>query len=504
MAIRPPEVSTVVPSGKSGRPAASVESAVRSKDIACEHKSEILIADGGAGSAAGKGAESARCSQDYAAFGCSVQAENEMFGSMVLMPAPCDDVYEEPERCSAEAGMDCARSQQVEAKQTEELIPSSPSSSKQDADRTLRRAAALAKRAAAAVAKAESGWLSGEAGATSWPSVDRSVGADESATTACGPAQRSGVIGLARLPQVHEDRSTEFDFGITFIVPRGQEGEEFMAYIVAAFPEGRADASSPFCFVLVPYGGDKTALVALQQLGPVEALEQARRCGPKPPNCGRERGPQGACGQASFASQDTQPELCSAESPGIWKRKGLPETADEMSARSTAIAYMVHAFRSAEDAEQQLGPICSVEASYRNAALRHRPRRFLIALHDQEPGQVERPVDFGRPGPLGRDVLKKLQHRGHRDLPCTAITRGDISGHQALVIQIVEALAAQFRQGGSAEEKYENSVVGSETTAGSSMCTTPQTSPLSSLSTPAMPQGGLSNPAMQQGQPNSR
>lgn len=489
-----------------------------------QHHTDVLLAESGgsSGSISAAIAEAVRPAQDkHTASASSVawsdKADQELFGSMVLLPPMVEDVDKDSqssEACTASsshvADAHVRRASEDKADLLEEL---SPTSTKQHADRALRRAAALAKRAAAAVAKAEGGWLAGEVGATGWSSVERSIAASDETgagfAPACGPAQRS--VRQPQLPQVQEDRSTEFDFSITFIVPRGLEGEEFMEYIGAAFPEAHTDATSSLCFVLVPYGGDKTALLALQQLGPVEALEQARCCGPRQPiaDSRRARGPQaGASGpQASFASQDGQPELLTEESPRIWKRlgrKGLPEPADEMSARSTAIAYVVRSFRSAEDAEQQLGPICSVEASYRVAAAKHRPRRFLVALHDAEAGKaVERPVDFGRPGPLGRDVLKKLQSRAVAPLPCTAVSRGDLLGHQSLVVQIVEALAAHFRPGGAAaDEKYECSGVGSETTAGSSMCTTPQTSPLSSLSTPAMPHGGHSTPAMPPAPPN--
>jgi len=250
---------------------------------------------------------------------------------------------------------------------------------------------------------------------------------------------------------VHEDRCTEFDFSITFLLPRGLEGEEFMDTVLAAFPEAPPNAESPCSFALVPYGGDKTALVALHRLDPVEALEQARRCAPPK------------------------------------SREEVPEAADEMAARSTAFVYVVRAFRSAEDAEQQLGPICSVEASYRGAAKRHQPRRFIVALQD----------DDDRSGPLGRDVLKKLQARAVAPLPCTAVTRGCPAGHEKLVVQIVEGLASHFRHEHSGDtpstangfkEKDGSSLVGSETTAGSSFCTTPQTSPPGSLSTTAKSQ----------------
>jgi hypothetical protein len=292
------------------------------------------------------------------------------------------------------------------------------------------------------------------------------------------------------LPQVHEDRSTEFDFSITFLLPQGSEGEEFMNTVLEVFPEVHMDTFSTCSFVLVPYGGDKTAMVALHRLGPVEALEQARRCGPMKKTAQDESEPPTNVGQTT-----------------TWQRQGLPETADEMAARSTAIVYVVHSFHSAEDAEQQLGPICSVEASYRVANQRHQPRRFIVALQAEHSATCKA-EDLGRSGLFGREVLKKLQARAVTPLPCTAVTAGYLPGHERLVVQIVEALAAHFRPDrfgenaregerslvgysvpASKDKKDGSSWMGTETTAGSSLCTSLQTSPPGSLSTTAKSQG---------------
>jgi hypothetical protein len=233
-------------------------------------------------------------------------------------------------------------------------------------ERALRRAADLAKRAAEAVAKADK---AGDAGgdllvSSSTPpspppsqlqldELAKAHGAKRNVTN--GVATRNYAARQAVLPQVHEDRSTEFDFSITFLVPRGLEGEEFMDIVLAVFPEAHIDAASSCSTATVPYGGDKTAMVALHRLGPVEALEHVRRSSASSAISYKKK----LCGEAT-------------EDDSGWPRIGLPEAADE----SAALVYVVHAFRSAEDAEQQLGPICSVEASYRVAARKHQPRRI--------------------------------------------------------------------------------------------------------------------------------
>lgn len=391
--------------------------------------------------------------------------ELEVHTSSPLHAAREEDANERPLEVVADS-----RQQQADAVQC-----SSEQLGGKQAERALRRAAELARRAAEAVAKAESVKVSDAIG-DSLPSIEEpNVNSGSKRTSTNGVVSRASLGRQAALPQVHEDRSTEFDFSITFLLPQGIEGEEFMETVLLAFPEGHFDVASQCSFALVPYGGDKTAMVALHRLGPVEALEQARRYGP-----------------------------ARAQS------KGLPETVDEMGAKSTAIVYVVHSFHSAEDAEQQLGPICSVEASYRVAAKKHQPRRFIAALHDADDAAACKEEEMGRSGPLGCEVLKKLQARAVAPLPCSAVTRGSLYRHERLVVQIVEALAAHFRPdrfdsrphdtdqpsafGTSAsvvggKEKDVCSLVGSETTAGSSFCTTPQTSPPGSLSTTAKSQG---------------
>jgi len=363
--------------------------------------------------------------------------------------SPCDELTTKPQPCASAIGDDDAEG---EAREDEQCAVGKVERAACFA--ALRgRAAALAKRRAELLAKVDAA------------AIVRDSGGDDSSSS--GPSERRSNNGVERraparpwaLLQVQEERSTEFDFGITFLLPKGKVGADFIGTVLAAFPTTRPNSASSL-YTLVPYGGEKTALVALQQLGPVEALEQARR-------------------STSFAGHELS--SLSTDKCRIVQRKGLPDTADEIAALTAALVYVVHTFRSVEDTEQQLGPVCAVEAFYRAAAGKYKPQRYIAAV--QEPSSSGTVVDLNRPGPLGEEVLKKLQSRAVNRLPCAAVESRDLAGHRSLIVQIVEALAMPFRSGFS-EEKSQCSL-GSETTTAvgspqSSPQTTPHSTPLSS------------------------
>lgn len=363
--------------------------------------------------------------------------------------SPCDELTTKPQPCASAIGDDDAEGEDREDEQC-----AVGKVERAACFAALRgRAAALAKRRAELLAKVDAA------------AIVRDSGGDDSSSS--GPSERRSNNGVERraparpwaLLQVQEERSTEFDFGITFLLPKGKVGADFIGTVLAAFPTTRPNSASSL-YTLVPYGGDKTALVALQQLGPVEALEQARR-------------------STSFAGHELS--SLSTDKCRIVQRKGLPDTADEIAALTAALVYVVHTFRSVEDTEQQLGPVCAVEAFYRAAAGKYKPQRYIAAV--QEPSSSGTVVDLNRPGPFGEEVLKKLQSRAVNRLPCAPVESRDLAGHRSLIVQIVEALAMPFRSGFS-EEKSQCSL-GSETTTAvgspqSSPQTTPHSTPLSS------------------------
>jgi len=240
------------------------------------------------------------------------------------------------------------------------------------------------------------------------------VALDKKEKCALGPPPFRSKASLRRaavseLPLLHEERSLESTFHLTLLLPMGPVGQEFMQCTCAGFAKAEGDAvvnASPQDRILVPYADRKNALVSLRQVGPVEALEHARTR------------------SASAFSED--------------RPQALPETADEMSALSTALIYVV-----ADSSEQQLGPICAVEASYA-AVRRHRPCRWLVALHD--PGEENLPAGApeGSPGFLGEAILQELQSRRVGHLPCRSVVRRRLASHRAFLVHVVETLAGHF------------------------------------------------------------
>ncbi|CAE8585452.1 unnamed protein product [Polarella glacialis] len=247
------------------------------------------------------------------------------------------------------------------------------------------------------------------------------------------------------LPLLDEELALDSNFHVTFLLPLEPIGFEFTNELEAAgftFVNGHVDdrqgsdtASMPsaksIC-LLVPYSDNKSALVTLRQVGPVEALQHARLRSQRAARAGDsgESSPESSCDDY----------------------KALPETADEMSALSTALVYVVQPRngRCADIAEQQLGPICAVEASY--AALRgHQPCRFIAALHEPPGSESGNPA---APASPGEEVLRELQARrvgGH--IPCVKVQRGDPHSYRALLVHVVESLASNFYRAGSSPKK---------------------------------------------------
>lgn len=206
---------------------------------------------------------------------------------------------------------------------------------------------------------------------------------------------------MAELPKVHEESSLECTFHTTFLLPAGEVGDEFFEALYRSFAVEADGAERGF--VLVPYDGDrKTAIVTLRRVGPSEALEHLRL---------RSMG--GRCAS---------------------RAESLPETCDEMAALSTALVYVTHG--PAHGLEQQLGPICASESSYRSSP-GHQPCRFVAALQPsaQSPGAA-----------AGGDVGRELQACRVGPLPVLTVERGDLSSHRRLLVRVVEALAQHFSE----------------------------------------------------------
>jgi hypothetical protein len=248
------------------------------------------------------------------------------------------------------------------------------------------------------------------------------------------------------LPSVQEERSLECTFQVTFLVPCGPEGRNFVENIRAAFREapstplngqsaGSCERSSDKSFVLVPYAGSRTALVLLQEIGPVQALEHVR-----------------LKSQSQSAGPSGSTESCFKVLPGHgWSAEGLPEPTNEMYARSTALVYVVHAAQCMDGMERQLGPICSVEAFYAAAGNDFLPNRSLAALQEASstheacastPSVSAR--SHGSSDSGTEEILRQLAHRRVGKLPCNTVVMGDRESHRSLLMHVVTSLAASF------------------------------------------------------------
>jgi len=267
-----------------------------------------------------------------------------------------------------------------------------------------------------------------------------------------------GIPRIPELPRLHEERSLECTFEVTFLVPFGPEGRNFVTSIRSAFLEAPSPAvgsqaaaasSSDSSFVLVPYAGSRTALVLLQEIGPVQALEHVRL---------RSQSQSSASTSSAQSFMQASAHGCPAGS--------LPEPTNEMCARSTALVYVVHSTKSMDGMERQLGPICSVEAFYAAAAREFLPSRSLAALREPTPvdeasdspphscaesstidGASTATVQARRQGAGSADtveILRQLQNRRVGQLPCTDVVMGDRESHRSLLIHIVTSLAADF------------------------------------------------------------
>mmetsp|Transcript_28677 Transcript_28677/g.78847 ORF Transcript_28677/g.78847 Transcript_28677/m.78847 type:complete len:774 (-) Transcript_28677:144-2465(-) len=265
------------------------------------------------------------------------------------------------------------------------------------------------------------------------------------------------LMGNGELPLLHEERSLDCTFHVTFLLPMGAWSTEFMETLKAAFssdepglatespeetvPDGKPQVSRDS--VVVPYAGHKAALVTVQGVGPLEALNLARlNCHQQPP----QRRPRPPPLVAGF---DHSP--CEAPVPSA-----LPECVGELGAHSSALVYVVRRPPSSKGAmqatlgEEQLGPICAVEASFAKSASNAMdeqlddsgclgravpPRRFVAAVCGEEDQSNWLIADA---------ALRELRARHVGPLPSTTVTQGDLGSHRSLMNRVVETLAAHF------------------------------------------------------------
>lgn len=233
-------------------------------------------------------------------------------------------------------------------------------------------------------------------------------------------------------------RSNERLLNVVFLLPNVTESNEFMQITLNAFSEDTPDAAE-FSRVAVPVG-DEVAQVALQQLGPVDALEDVQRRA-------RRLDTQSRRPANGFRRTGVRPRFLPVNT--------LPKVEDPVSASSTMVAYLLRPFSSPKDAERQLGPVGIIETSYRGASHSYAPSRVVVAL--EEPGDVQdNDPSFGGSsasnapplGAFGSNIAERLRHRGV-DVPVFSIERRCVGRHRWLIEHIANMMCGRHRASSS-------------------------------------------------------
>mmetsp|Transcript_83214 Transcript_83214/g.178391 ORF Transcript_83214/g.178391 Transcript_83214/m.178391 type:complete len:1016 (-) Transcript_83214:6-3053(-) len=240
------------------------------------------------------------------------------------------------------------------------------------------------------------------------------------------------------MPQVCEDRSYECVCRAVFLLADDRDGRSFMADFLAScsapvsgsppIAEGIGDGplGTERSRVLVPCG-DSTALLALQQLKPMEALLDIRQ---RTSRLGQASPP-----RPIFGSSERRRRFSPVP--------GLPELPDGTSARSTLLAYVVQGPSSSPlGLDRQLTPIFEVESAYDTARAsgEFAPRRLVVVSEGSLANSSDMPAGEEQ-GTFAREVASRLSERGVDDIEVVSLVRGDSEGLQNLAKHIVEALA---------------------------------------------------------------
>lgn len=261
--------------------------------------------------------------------------------------------------------------------------------------------------------------------------------------------QSSRLWYRKRMTQVCEHRSIEYNFRAVFLLADDEEGCAFMADMLSACAQpdfggavsssatpngdgdspaaenegGRGRLTTERSRVLVPCGDDSAALVALQRLGPVEALNAVRRRTRRMPHASQPARPRGQAGR-SF-------------SPVL----GLPELPNRLSARSTLLVYVVRATSSALDVERQMAPIYEVEGTYAAGAdSEFVPMRMLVVLGESSASGEFKQEEEDRRAEFAREVTSLLGDRGFADIEVVTLPCGDQEALTNLSSHIAEML----------------------------------------------------------------
>jgi len=210
-----------------------------------------------------------------------------------------------------------------------------------------------------------------------------------------------------------------------------------MQITLSAFAEDNPDAAD-LSRVVVPVG-DEVAQVSLQQLGPVDALEDVQRRARRLDV--QTRRPQNSLRRSGFR-------------PRFLPVNGLPKVEDASSASSTMVAYLLRPFSSPKDAERQLGPIGIIETSYRGASHSHVPSRMVVALEDPADSLddsfagASSASDAPPLGVFGSSIAERLRHRGV-EVPVFSLERRRVKRHRWLIEHIASVMMSGWQRASS-------------------------------------------------------
>lgn len=220
------------------------------------------------------------------------------------------------------------------------------------------------------------------------------------------------------------------------LLPRAEESEQFVNTLCAAFSkegEGVGELSSIDTSV-----DGKRVQFLLQQLGPVDALEDIQRQSRDKPSL-------------AVLASECGTSMVSHGQCRIPVVHCLPKIEDSVFAAATAVIYVMKPFESAQDAERQLGPILIVEAWYQANHSLLDPHRFVVALETQvgaqhcvgpggDGGTRTSPTENASAlGPFGACVEDKLVQQGVV-LQVVSLEQQNVHEHQWLVQHLAETM----------------------------------------------------------------
>lgn len=197
--------------------------------------------------------------------------------------------------------------------------------------------------------------------------------------------------------------------------------------------EARQEESADHCAVSFPIAGEIWR-VELQELGPVDALEDVQRRA-----------------TSAIAKPTHAVHRCSRAGPSAFLPvETLPVVEDEAAAYATTFLYVVRPFETAVDAERQLGTILVIEASFRGAFSPYIPHRVVIALeergsmdmfdvhtHSDTDGCVDEDMPLG---PFGMRVKDRLAWVGV-SLPVLSLEMRHLGWHRRALYHISKTMA---------------------------------------------------------------